>query len=61
MVEKVLTSGKYFFFTLVFTEGLQHIYTNKIVNKGFGWIFVYTLFYITCHICKAQKTEKQVA
>ncbi len=58
---KVLTSGKYFFFTLIFTVGLQCVYTNKIVNKRVWGEFLFTLLTSLVIYVKLIENRKQVA
>ncbi len=43
---------------MIFTVGLQCVYTNKIVNKGFRLKGFYNLLGDACHICQLPKNRK---
>ena len=58
--QKVLISGKYFLFTVMFTISLQRIYVSIVVNKGFMLKEFTTYWMILVTSVNYQKKEKQV-
>ena len=58
--QKVLISGKYFLFTVMFTISLHHVYVVKTVSRGLDEKKVDNLLGDDCHMCQSRKIEKQV-
>ena len=58
--QKVLISGKYFLFTVMFTISLQRIYVSIVVNNGFRLKGFTTYQVMLVTSVNYQKIEKQV-